>query len=882
MTVPPKAETAEPSKEPGHRVTRATRRVFSALVGAVCCHWGVIPAPITAQVVPDATLPVNSIVAPSCTDCIIGGGTTRGTNLFHSFREFSIPTGGFAAFNNAASIQNILVRVTGETRSSIEGIITANGTANLFLLNPSGITFGPNAQLLLGGSFLATTGSSFKFADGSEFSATNPQAPSLLAVNVPVGLQVGIANPAADLQVQGPTLAVPTGKTLALVGGDVTITGHDNRALARLVAGGFPYVLVNDLPIPTTAGGRIELWSVRQGEVAIANSNGELALSVGTSPISFGTMQLLQRARANVSGTSGGEIQVQAGKLYLNEGSSLLSITAGSQPGKDITVNASESFEISGVGDYRERVLKITGVITSLNFFESGIYAFSFGVGAASNITVNTPIFTAQNSAFVGTSSLTGQGGGLIINAPIATYLNQALIATTTGLKDTSAPLIVDTSGAGSRLTINTGTLRLENTSILSTIIFSAGRGGDLVVNATRAIDLSSGDPVVFGFDLGGEAAVGGFFSTSIARADAGDITISTPRLTVRDGASINVSSITQKLAGTLTIHATEFVEVFGRTPSGLNASQITAGAGVAFANGGNVNITTRQLTVSESGFIGVQASGFGSAGSLKVAADTIALDTQGQINGTTGSGAGGNLDLQANLLSLRRGSRISTDAGDSNGGNITINAGFVVSNSIENSDITANALTTGTGGRVNIMAQGIYGLQFQPQPTVFSDITASSQFGINGTVILNTPNLDPSRGTIDLPVNLRDSSRQIAQACTPYQSSRFVVTGRGGLSSDPAEALNGTLVWTGEGDRQEGRGAGEQRGGGAEILEATVFARPAAPIVEVTDWVKNLDGSTSLVARADRSISPGSIGQMAANCSNRDQTQQTGSASKS
>jgi filamentous hemagglutinin family protein len=144
--------------------------------------------------------------------------------LFHSFEGFSIPTNGSAYFNNAANIQNIISRVTGSSESKIDGLIRANGTANLFLINPNGITFGSNAALKIGGSFLASTATSLNLADGTLFSATNPQTTTpLLTVSVPIGLQFG--KPAASIQVQGAKLQVPSGKTLGLVGGNLTLVG---------------------------------------------------------------------------------------------------------------------------------------------------------------------------------------------------------------------------------------------------------------------------------------------------------------------------------------------------------------------------------------------------------------------------------------------------------------------------------------------------------------------------------------------------------------------------------------------------------------------------------------------------------------------------------
>ena len=170
-----------------------------AIVGVV----STVGSRAIAQVRPDNTLGTESsqVTSTGSGAFQINGGATRGTNLFHSFSQFSVPNNVVAAFNNALSIQNIISRVTGGSVSNIEGLIRANGAANLFLINPNGIIFGPNARLNIGGSFVGSTANNLKFADGTNFSATAHSTTPLLTISVPIGLQFG-ANP-GRIMVQG-------------------------------------------------------------------------------------------------------------------------------------------------------------------------------------------------------------------------------------------------------------------------------------------------------------------------------------------------------------------------------------------------------------------------------------------------------------------------------------------------------------------------------------------------------------------------------------------------------------------------------------------------------------------------------------------------------
>ena len=113
-------------------------------------------------------------------------GTTVGSNLFHSFSEFNLSSAQSATFNGPASTNNVIGRVTSGSASNIDGQIRSTiPNANLFLVNPHGLIFGPNATLDVQGSFYASTADYIELADGQRFTAMPSAQDALLTTAAP-------------------------------------------------------------------------------------------------------------------------------------------------------------------------------------------------------------------------------------------------------------------------------------------------------------------------------------------------------------------------------------------------------------------------------------------------------------------------------------------------------------------------------------------------------------------------------------------------------------------------------------------------------------------------------------------------------------------------
>jgi len=655
--------------------------------------------PARAQIIPDNTLGAeasrlnqNQLINGVLGDKI-DGGAARGSNLFHSFSEFNIQNGQRVYFANPIGIENIFTRVTGGNASKIEGTLGVLGAANLFLINPNGIVFGKNALLDVKGSFVGTTANGVQFGNQGIFSATNPQAPPLLTIQ-PSALWFNQLNQNAEIKnnsvepaEKNPAgddafgLRVPNGKSLLLVGGNISMDGGRLNAY----------------------GGRVELGGLAEpGNVDILLNGDNLSLKFPLN-VTRGSVSLTNQARVSVASAGGG----------------------------DIAINA--------------RNLEILGV----SFLSAGI-----GKGLGTPETV---------------------AGDIILNA-----IGEIKIAGKSGIGNNVRP---SSKGKGGNIFIDSGDFSLSNGAQLQASTSGQGNAGNVTVNVKNAVDLAGGETTIFSnVELEG-------------KGNGGNIDIKATTLSLADGAQLQtlVKSDGQGDAGNVNVKVTGGVDIAG--VNGTKKSGISSNVQPRVeGNGGNIFIDSGDFSLSDGAEIDASNSGKGNVGNIKINSPKITLDNQAQLNAKSASGNGGNINLNSDLLLLRRNSQITTSAGTAekggDGGDIDINSRFIVAIPEENSDISANAYI-GTGGNIQIKSQGIFGIESRPEPTEkSSDITASSQFGVNGVININVPDTSSIQNSFtQFSPNVIDTNALIANSCISRgikgQENSFSITGSGALTTN-------------------------------------------------------------------------------------------------
>lgn len=864
---------------------------------------GVTDRAAIAQIVPDNTLGnERSQLTPQN---VIEGGATRGANLFHSFSEFNIGEGQQVYFANPNGIQRILSRVTGNNRSQILGTLGVLGNADLFLINPNGILFGANAKLDLRGSFVASTADSILFDNGFAFNARNPQAPPLLTINVPLGLQYG--GNAGGIQVQGANLQVSNGKTLAFLGGSVEIDRAQLLAFGgRIELGGvtgtgtveltgsnllvqFPDNLARaDLSI--TNGTFVDVRAGGGGDITIYAGNANIlggnvlragiASGQGSPESKAGNIEINATGEVVIEGSGditndvfeagvgrGGDLTINARSLSVLNGAQLSASTRGQGNAGSLTIQTTNAVTFDGVDSdgfpsnafstVDEEAVGNGGSINiitgSLSVTNGGqLTATTNAQGDAGNVTIvardrvvldrrnplGSPsgIFSRVNRGAI------GQGGNISITAESLSVTNGAQLSATTSARGNAGNVTINTRnfvsldgvdnlgfpsgifsrvnpdgiGQGGNISIAAESVNITNGAVLTANTRGQGDAGSIAITArdrvfVDGVDregfptaiLSSVQPGAVGNGNNINITAGSLLVSDRAvisaatqgQGNAGSINVRVNYLEATSGGQLRTSTRGSNKAGDIILAVSDRMTLIGNG-SGLFADAAPNSTG----NGGSIFIDPRILTIRDGARIAVDSQGKGVGGNIRIRTDSLTLDNQAEISAETLSNTGGNIRLDmSNLLLLRRGSTVSTTAGTAqaggDGGNIAIATNFLVAFPTEDSNIAADAFT-GRGGNIDITTQGIFGIEFRDRQTSLSDITASSQFGVNGVVTINTPDIDPTQGTIELPTTF--STPSLARGCQTRgnNTSSFVNTGRGGVPTNPTDPLIADTLW--------------------------------------------------------------------------------------
>ena len=858
------------------------KQIISPLLQISLCTAGYLYASgnaTLAQVTSDGT--VNTQVNQNGSIAEITGGETRGSNLFHSFQDFSVPTGNEAFFNNADSISNIFSRVTGGNISNIDGAIRANSSASLFLINPAGIIFGENARLDIGGSFYGSSASSILFEDG-EFSATDLENPPLLTVNAPIGL--GFRDNPGDIVnrslADGVGLEVETGKSLALVGGDISLEGgiltasEGNIELGSVAENSVVNLEKNNAEFDFQYDGITNFGNIELTQGAIIDSSGEDSGGINLQGNQISLQEGSQVRVTTLGSVSGEAISVNAETLLIKDGASISSTTIGKGNAGDIKIEASESIEIVGTGFEESEQTFIAGNILgtfNLDTLASGtgIFTGTTGAGTAGNINLDTSNLSLQEGAVIGGFTFgEGAAGNLTINATESVEVVGSLIANIPTLGST---------GNGNRIEIKTTDLNILNGGLIGSSTFGTGDGGNIRLDAAQQIEvfrtlpnslvptgiftnsiigrgkagnininaqnlslkdggqISSVSGALTTLGLIPQGGTGGdikiivsesielsgsdsnsFFTSDIdsstfTNSNAGDLDIETKTLIVGEGASINASTINSGNGGDIFINAYESITIFGTTRNNQVESSISSVSAPdptrtltstdATGDAGSLSIMTGNILISDNGTVSVDSLGLGNAGKLEVRAYKIEILNKGQIIAETAFGSGGNITLDVDeSLTLRSNSLISAKAeANANGGNIDIDTNFIIAFPNGNNDILASA-EQGRGGNININAELLLGIEQRPLNPQTNDINASSEVsGLDGTVNITTPDINPVQGVTELPTNVVEPEQTAQQACEANREAAakngLNITGKGGIVPDPALPLNSLNV---------------------------------------------------------------------------------------
>ncbi|NJN86930.1 MAG: filamentous hemagglutinin N-terminal domain-containing protein, partial [Leptolyngbyaceae cyanobacterium SL_7_1] len=698
----------------------------------------------------------------------IDGGASRGSSLFHSFLEFNINEGQRVYFANPAGIDTILGRVTGTDVSDILGTLGVDGGANLFLLNPNGFIFGENAQLDISGSFLASTADRFEFFGGGDFSATNPQAPPLLTVNVPIGLQYGVGQRGAIANAG----ALTVGQDLALLAETLDLQGQV-QAGRDLTLYGEDTVRIRDTPTQpfiAAAGQNLLVQGNQAVDIFALNHRGSGFYSGGEMTLRSASTIGGDAHFSAIGGFQIEQLNGTPGDLFSPYDPIILTsgdVTIGDYTGASLHILAGGRVNLGNV--------TITGadaIGSSINPSNPTPVNGTITIADLANFTLSDgtriPINGSTNATLDVRSGVDwALLGGLPIPDPLVQGIVGGAIAPPTDSSITTGLINISNQPNGVVLLTNRFSPNLLTGNIttgeINTSTFTAGVNAGNIVLDSRA-NITTGNLFPLASIGAGNAGNGG----NVRLLGAGNIAVNgiiSAGSVTTSGNSLNGGDIRLASGGSIDVTGgiTSRSNVTGNGNSG-NAGNIS------LTSGGNMNLLTLS-TRSEVDGNGTAGRGgnilVNAAGNLQFGSQTfedgsdISLFSYSRVDGTgTASNAGtvslssgGNVNIPSALRSF---SQVGTGTAGSGGGVTIVSLGQIdligtlESFALAGADPASN--TSGNGG--NIRIDGL-------RDVAIDDINSESSFGNAGnvtvtsgagSVLVNGNVTAQSNNTIDAP----------------------------------------------------------------------------------------------------------------------------------
>lgn len=727
-----------------------------------------------AQVTPDATLgsEASRITEGMVHDLpadLIEGGAIRGSSLFHSFSAFNVGELQRLYFANPTGIDNILSRVTGDSASNILGTLGVDGSANLYLLNPNGIVFGPNARLDIAGSFFASTADAIELGNGDLYSAVNPDLPPVLAVNITPGLQYS-----ADQRAIASTANLTTGQNLTLSSGNLTLTG-------QLIAG-------HDLTLQAQDSLTIR-DSVDQPFIAAAGNN---LLAQGNQ-----TVDIFALNHPESGLFSGGDMTLQSANPIIGDAHYY------SHGNFSITDLEDNSGDLNSPND---PIVIANGDVVIGNYTGASLHVLAGGAVGLGNITINQVDNTAATIspnnplpilAQLATVTL-GDGSTLIIDGASQPTLdiragidwdafggvpgNQivpggSLVANFQEPPTSNGILVgnIDANVENSRIFLTNRFNR--NVDLPSVPILVAdvstnldnGQAGNVVVDAfgdifTAEIDTfigaggigDAGDIMLLS-EAGGIDTTAGSLVTSTANGMAGGVRLEAE-------GNITTANI-DSFVGAGGIGRTEAIDIVSRSGSIDTTAGIISTA-VEQGIAGPIRLTA--LGNIRTGEVSSSVNAGGDAGPISIAAGgNFSLSGNTITTRAFGAGRGGDITIRAATVDLSNLAFLEADSrGSGRGGDINLFTQFL--QITDGSEILSRAFNTGDAGNITVdrlngspsvvVIDGVAPLQFLSNGDIFggfsSGIFSTSEQepgvvnpGNGGTITVNTDSLNVTNG---------------------------------------------------------------------------------------------------------------------------------------